>query len=130
MCSGAYYINMPATAIQISQLGPVLFSQSSRAKHLRITIKPDKTITVTMPRKGNLYQAREFLHSKTSWVQKQLRKIDQYANFQETPDLNIDLEKAKTDIFNRLNYFSEKHNFSYNRAVFRCQKTRWGSCHC
>jgi len=80
-----------------------------------------------MPRKGNLHEAKEFLLSKTSWIQKHLRKIDQYA-IQEIPDLNIDLEKAQTYLLNRLNYFSEKYNLSYNRAVFRCQKTKWGSC--
>jgi predicted metal-dependent hydrolase len=127
MCSGAY-LNMPVTAIEIPQLGPVLFSQSPRARNLRITIKPDKTIKVTMPRKGNLNEAKEFLLSKTFWVQKHLRKIDQYVYLHETPDLNIDFEKAKTDLFNRLNYFSQKYNFPYNRAVLRCQKTKWGSC--
>ena len=80
-----------------------------------------------MPRRGNLHQAKEFLLSKTSWIQKHLRKIDQYA-VQKIPDSNIDLEKAQTDLFNRLNYFAEKYNFSYNRAVFRRQKTKWGSC--
>jgi len=117
-----------ATAIQIPPVGCVHFFQSLRAKNLRITIKCDKTITVTMPRRGNLDEAKEFLLSKTSWIQKHLRKIDQYADFRVTPGLNIDLEKAQTELFNRLNYFSEKYNFSYNRAVFRCQKTKWGSC--
>ena len=80
-----------------------------------------------MPRRGNLHQAKEFLLSKTSWIQKHLRKIDKNP-IQEIPDLNIDPEKAKTDLLNRLNYFAEKYNFSYSRAVFRRQKTRWGSC--
>jgi hypothetical protein len=119
---------MPATAIQIPPIGCVYFSQNPRAKHLRITIKHDKTIRVTVPRRGNLHQAKEFLLSKTSWIQKHLRKIDQYADLREIPDLNIDLEKAQAYLFNRLNYFSEKYNFPYNRAVFRRQKTRWGSC--
>jgi len=119
---------MPATAIQIPQFGSVLFSQSSKAKYLRITIKHDKTITVTVPKKGNLHEAKEFLLSKTSWIQKHLRKIDRYADFREIPDLDIDLEKAQTDLFNRLNYFSKKYSFPYNRAAFRRQKTRWGSC--
>jgi predicted metal-dependent hydrolase len=117
-----------ATAIQIPPIGCIYFFQSPRAKHLRITIKYDKTIRVTMPRRGNLPQAKEFLLSKTSWIQKHLRKMDQYANLREIPDLNIDLEKAQTYLFNRLNYFCEKYNFSYSRAVFRCQKTKWGSC--
>ena len=82
-----------------------------------------------MPRRGNLHQAKEFLLSKTSWIQKHLRKIDQNANLNVIPDLKIiDLEKAQTELFNRLNYFAEKYNFPYNRAVFRRQKTRWGSC--
>jgi predicted metal-dependent hydrolase len=119
---------MHTTAIQIPPIGCVHFFQSPRAKRLRITIKRDKTIRVTMPRRGNLHQAKEFLLSKTSWVQKHLRKIDQYANLREVPDSNIDLEKAQTYLFNRLNYFSEKYNFSYSRATFRRQKTRWGSC--
>jgi predicted metal-dependent hydrolase len=120
---------MPATVIEIPPLGYVYFFKSSRAKRLRITIKHDKTIRVTVPRRGNLPQAKEFLLSKTSWIQKQLRKIDHYADSREIPDLkNIDLEKAQTDLFNRLNYFCQKYNFSYNRAVFRRQKTRWGSC--
>jgi predicted metal-dependent hydrolase len=119
---------MPTTAIQIPPLGCVYFFQSPRAKHLRITIKHDKTIRVTIPRRGNLHQAKEFLLSKTSWVQKQLLKIEQNADLREIPDLNIDLEKAQTNLFNRLNYFAEKYNFSFNRATFRRQKTRWGSC--
>ena len=44
------------------------------------------------------------------------------------PDLDIDLEKAQADLFDRLGYFSKKHRFPYNRAGFRCQKTKWGSC--
>ena len=82
-----------------------------------------------MPRCGNLHQAKEFLLSKTAWIQKHLRKIDQYADCRQIPDLKtIDLEKAQTDLFNRLNCFAQKYNFSFNRAVFRRQKTRWGSC--
>jgi predicted metal-dependent hydrolase len=118
---------MPATAIQIPPLGCVYFLQSPRAKNIRITIRHDKTIRVTIPRRGNLLQAKEFLLSKTSWVQKHLRKIDKYP-IQEIPDLNIDPEKARAYLLNRLNYFAQKHNFSYNRLVFRRQKTRWGSC--
>jgi predicted metal-dependent hydrolase len=119
---------MSATAIQIPPIGCVNFFQSPSAKHLRITIKQDNTITVTVPRRGNLDEAREFLLSKISWIQNHLRKMDQYANLRVTPGFNTDLEKAQTELFNRLNYFCEKYNFSYNRAVFRCQKTKWGSC--
>jgi predicted metal-dependent hydrolase len=120
---------MPSTAIEIPPIGCVHFVQSAKARNLRITIKHDKTIRVTVPRRGSLDQAKAFLLSKTSWVQKQLQKIDRNADLREIPDLrDIDLEKAQTELFNRLKYFCEKYNFSCSRVVFRRQKTRWGSC--
>jgi len=112
----------------IKNLSSVTFARFSRAKYQRITVRPDKTITVTIPRSGSLSEAKQFLKSKISWIQKQLQKIDQQACCRDMPDLDIDLEKTQNDLFNRLASFSEKHNFSYNRAGFRCQKTRWGSC--
>jgi len=119
---------MSTSTLTISNLGPVTFSRSPRAKYQRITVRPDKTITVTIPRSGSLNEAKQFLKSKISWIQKQLQKIDQQAQRQDRPDLDVDLEKAQVALFNRLDYFSEKHNLPYNRAGFRCQKTRWGSC--
>jgi len=117
---------MPATTLTILNLGHVIFAQSTRAKYQRITVRPDKTITVTIPRDGTLREAKQFLKTKTPWVQKQLWKIDQHTQLQ--PDLNTDLEKAQKDMFSRLENFSEECNLPYNRATFRCQKTRWGSC--
>ena len=119
---------MPTTTLTTSKLDPVTFARSSRAKYQRITVRPDKTITVTIPRNGSLSEAKQFLRSKASWVQKQLQKIDLHTQPHDISDLDIDLEKAQTGMFNRLDYFSKKHSFSYNRAGFRCQKTRWGSC--
>ena len=112
----------------VDNLGPVIFTRSSRAKYQRITVRPDKTITVTIPRGGSLSEAKQFLKSKISWVQKQLQKIEQQTQYRDMPDLDIDLKEAQINLFDRLDYFSEKHNFSYNRAGFRCQKTLWGSC--
>ncbi len=119
---------MSTSTLTISNLGSVTFTRSPRAKYQRITVRPDKTITVTIPRGGSLSEAKQFLKSKISWIQKQLQKIDQQAQRRDMPDLEIDLEKAQVDLFDRLDYFSEKYNFPYNRSGFRCQKTRWGSC--
>jgi len=119
---------MSTSTLTISNLGPVTFAKSQRAKYQRITIRPDKTITVTIPKGGSLSKAKQFLKSKISWIQKQLQKMDQHTQCRDMPDLKIDLEEAQINLFNRLNYFSKKHTLSYNRSGFRCQKTRWGSC--
>lgn len=119
---------MDTIPLTISNLDAVSFTRSQRAKYQRITIHPDKTIIVTIPRYGTLKEAKQFLKSKISWIQKHLQKIEQHAQLQDEPNLDVDLEKAKNELFDRLDYFSDIHNFPYNRAAFRCQKTRWGSC--
>ena len=119
---------MSTSTLTISNLGSVTFAKSPRAKYQRITVRPDKTITVTIPRGGSLSEAKQFLKSKISWIQKQLQKIDQNTQCRDMPDLKIDLEEAQINLFHRLDEFSEKYNFPYNRSGFRCQKTRWGSC--
>jgi hypothetical protein len=114
----------------ISDLPPITYTHSARASRLRITIKPTKTITVTIPKHSTRQQAQQFLHSKISWIKKHLQKIDHQRQLQQSlPDLpTIDLDKAQDELFNRLDYFSEKYNLPYNRVKFRCQKTKWGSC--
>jgi len=119
---------MTTTTLTIPKLGPIMFCRSQRARYQRITIHPDKTITVTIPKGGSLREAKKFLKSKTSWIQKQLRRIGQRVELQNDSDLHIDLEKAQKNLFNRLEHFSKENNLPYNRAAFRCQKTRWGSC--
>ena len=112
----------------VPDLGSVTFAQSQRARYQRITVRQDKTITVTIPRGGSLSEAKQFLKTKSSWIQKQLQKIGQHTQRREMLDLDIDIEKAQVKLFDRLDCFSKKHNLPYNRAGFRCQKTRWGSC--
>lgn len=114
--------------MNVASIGPVIFNKSRRARYLRITIKNDETVTVTIPRNGTIEEAKRFLQSKMLWIQKQLKKIKQYARLEQTNDSNIDLEKSQQDLFNRLSLLSKQHNFSFNRVTFRCQKTKWGSC--
>ena len=105
------------------------YRRSARAKHLRLTISPNKTITVTIPKQATKQQAQQFLQSKISWIKKHLHKIEQQEKLQPTPILSDEeLIKAQEYLFSRLDYFSNKHNLPYNRVVFRCQKTKWGSC--
>ena len=47
----------------------------------------------------------------------------------DQPELSRDeLNAAQGRLFARLEHFSQKYNLSYNKAAFRCQKTKWGSC--
>ena len=104
------------------------YRRSKRARNLRITIDLTSAITVTVPANLSLKYAEEFVQSKQSWIQKHLCKIREKGQPTQ-PDLSQDeLNEAQNVLFARLEYFSRKHKLPYNRAAFRCQKTKWGSC--
>ncbi len=108
----------------------VVFVHSLKARRMRITVRPDKRVIVTIPHNGSKQAAEKFLRAQTGWIQKQFQKIDRFAQLEKNPqpDLNIDLRKAQDDLFNRLYALSIQHNLPYRRAAFRCQRTKWGSC--
>ena len=97
---------------------------------MRITVHPTQTVMVTVPSALPLKQAKEFVLTKQAWIQKHLAKIQQAEDpRKEQPELSPqELEKIQDDLFSRMERFSEKYKLPYNRAAFRCQKTKWGSC--
>ena len=106
----------------------ISYRRSARAKRMRITIDPMRAITVTVPANLSLKYAEEFVQSKQAWIQKHLCKIREKRQPTQ-PDLSQDeLNEAQDGLFARLNSFSREHVLPYNRAAFRCQKTKWGSC--
>jgi len=117
------------TTLHIPSLCPVLFTTSTRAKHLSITIKPDQTIKVTIPKRVSLRTAKKFLLSKLPWAKKNLSKLQKLQkNYPQQSLLPINKKEAKTVLTERLNLLAQKYKFSYNRLFIRNQKTRWGSC--
>jgi predicted metal-dependent hydrolase len=108
----------------------IAYRRSKRARNLRITIDPTPAIAVTVPVNLSLKRAEEFVNSKQVWIQKHLqRMLEGEKNRPPQPELSRDeLNKAQEELFDRLERFSEKYKLPYNRAAFRCQKTKWGSC--
>ncbi|NIP25912.1 MAG: DUF45 domain-containing protein [Phycisphaerae bacterium] len=121
-------MNNPTT-LYIPSLGPVLFTRSQRARRLSITVKPDQTVKVTIPKRVSFPAAKKFLESKIPWVKKNLNKLQKLR--QNYPRQNlppVNKKEAKTILTNRINLLAQKYKFSYNRLYIRNQKTRWGSC--
>lgn len=110
----------------------VSYVRSVRAKRLRITIRPEMSVTVTVPRRASLEEARGFVASRESWIRKHLQTLAERQRQlpQEVPpDLTkVDLVKAQDELFARLKAFSKQYNLPYQGVRFRCQKTKWGSC--
>ena len=70
---------MSTTVLQIDGLGPVevTVARSQRAKRVSVTIKPDQTVSLTVPRRAALAEAHEFLQSRVPWIKRHLLRLKQ-----------------------------------------------------
>ena len=122
-------MNTQATAIDIPSLGPVLFTASSKAKYLSITIKPDRTIRVSIPQGVSLDAAMKFLKSKTPWVKRHLDTLQMLQQSRAQGSLPaLGTTSPGSVLSARLNQLAGKYGFTYNRLFIRNQRTRWGTC--
>jgi predicted metal-dependent hydrolase len=117
------------TILEVPDIGPVTLAISKRAKYLRITIKPDRTVRLTVPTGMAEKKAQQFLHSKIPWIKKHLVKFEQSDNSMGSVRLpRINKARARVVLIERLEELAELHNFSFNKVSIRNQKTKWGSC--
>ncbi len=120
---------MSTTIVEIPSVGTVTIVKSQRAKHLRITVKPDQTVRLTIPRGESVDRAMRFLHSKTPWITKHQHRLSKLEN----PPTNLQQPKinepeARDILISRLEEMAKIHNFKYAKVSIRNQKTKWGSC--
>jgi predicted metal-dependent hydrolase len=120
---------MSTTIVEIPSLGPVTIVKSQRAKHLRITVKPDQTVRLTIPRGESVDRSMQFLHSKIPWITKHQRRLSKLEN---TPtnlqQPKINKPEARDILVSRLEEMAKIHNYKYVKVSIRNQKTKWGSC--
>lgn len=118
-----------SATIDIEGVGPVLFERSSKARNLNITVKPFKGVRVAVPKGLAFKKAEQIARSKTSWIKKHQEKMWKFEEeYETTPEVHIDREKARQMLESRLEEIAAKHGYAYNRLTIRNQKTRWGSC--
>jgi predicted metal-dependent hydrolase len=115
----------------IDGIGPVLLEHSSRTRRIIISVRPQKGVRVAVPGGISFDSALAFAHSKKQWIQKQLDKLAEYKNKNQTLAKSfegINREEAKRKLIARLKQLAEEHGFNSNRVFIRNQQTRWGSC--
>ena len=117
--------------IQIEGIGEVLFEPSRRAKRLNVSVRPFNEVRVAVPLRTSLRTAREFVGSKTTWIQKHLARMKQLEyDYQilSKKVADIDKDEARRKIVERVSQLARLHGFAYSRVLVRNLKSRWGSC--
>ena len=89
---------------------------------------------VTKPKRVNLDIVEKFLISKSDWVFEKVELVKKnksinISNIKNTKREYLEnKDKALKLAKERLNYFNNIYNFSWNNITIKNQKTRWGSC--
>ncbi len=120
---------MEAATIEIPDVGQVAIVKSDRAKCIRITISPDQTVRLTIPRRVSAERGRQFLHSKAPWIRKHLRKLEHIERTEgNLPPSEINEWQARAMLIGRLEEMARIHHMKYRKVSIKNQKTKWGSC--
>lgn len=112
-----------------------ILKHSARARRMRITVRCDASVVVTVPYFFSLNKVENFLLEKTEWI---LKKI---AYFKKNSRGGIVLAKrsgagdyrrlkhqARILVKEKITEINKVYNFSFNRICIKNHKSRWGSC--
>jgi predicted metal-dependent hydrolase len=112
---------------------PYIIKKSARARNIRITIKTDATVVVTVPARVSISVAEKFVSSKEEWIQEKVTKTQKHLAVQIVPkasarDYKQNKDEALTFALQKLARWNTFYNLKWNTVTARNTSSRWGSC--
>ena len=110
-----------------------MLRQSSRAKRMRLTVRRDGTVALTVPARFSELAAERFLREKAGWV---MSKVDYFGKLLPVApilhhgrrDYLKHKEAARAVIEAKVRQFGALYGYSHGRISVKNQKSCWGSC--
>ncbi len=115
-----------STKLQVAGVGEVVVLTKSTAKTIRLSVRPGRPVTVTMPPRTPLRLVTSFVASKSNWI------TIQRARYPEEVVAMHDVEalrrQAKQILPAKLSYFAATWGMRYAGVTIKNMRSRWGSC--
>lgn len=112
-----------------------VFRKNALSRYIRISIKPDKYVLVSMPKRASFCAARKFAIDNIDEIKNALDKIKpkKYVldgvEFDTSSNYVLALKKKAKEILpKRLDELALRYGYKYNKVALKYMKTRWGSC--
>lgn len=107
--------------------------KSTRARTMRITVRKDETVTVTIPHRTSIDRGRLFAEEKMDWIESALAKLRAKRPSFSIPspsarDFKKHKEEALVLALRKLEHHNRLYGFSWNTVTIRNTSSRWGSC--
>lgn len=111
---------------------PIIIQKRRGTRSLRLTVRHDGSVLLTVPRSLSLGAAKKFLLSKRDWIQdackRALGRPPRLLNQGGQDEYMAHKEAARQCITDRVKYFQALYGVTYRRLAIRNQKSRFGSC--
>ena len=110
---------------------PYTFRKNRRARYMRLTVKTDASLTVSVPWRISEGLAEKFIREKASWI---LDKLEYFKNRKSRLPLATRADYLKNKKLaqeiakKKLVHFNQFYDFKIDKVSVRNSKTRWGSC--
>lgn len=109
-----------------------IFRNYKRSKHIRITVRPDRTILITKPPFVSKRYAELFVRSKERWIQEQLRTYEKNQIFDtgvhSRDHYLLHKERARLLIESKIERWNRIYEYPFKNIRIKNMTTRWGSC--
>lgn len=110
----------------------IVVKKQRRGKGLRIAVRQDGTVVLSLPRFVPVSVGKKFLLSKKDWIlaaQKKMQDLPlRLLNQGNQAEYVAHKEEARRVITERVKYYQKIYGVAYKRLAIRNQKSRFGSC--
>ncbi len=105
----------------------ILYKKHPFSKNIRISVKPDGRVLVTMPKNTSFLRAKEFVLKNKDWIKERVSKST--PKTRENKAVIEERRKLAPKILpKRLDELARKYGFKYAKVFVKNQRTVWGSC--
>ncbi len=105
----------------------ILYKKHPFSKNIRISVKPDGRVLVTMPKNTSFLRAKEFVLKNKDWIKERVSKST--PKTRENKAVIEERRKLAHKILpKRLDELARKYGFKYAKVFVKNQRTVWGSC--
>lgn len=115
-----------------NQLVNYTIKKNPQARYLKIAVRPDCMLSITVPELMQEETVKSFIVEKKNWILRKIKLFQKFraknispikcGNYKDYKKKAFQLIKEKVEFFNSL------YNFDYNKISIKRQKSLWGSC--
>lgn len=101
------------------------------ARRMRLRVTRDGKVVVTIPKRGSVAVAEQFVARHGGWIREQLeafRQTKQQSFFPPGTNYHAYRLRAQRLVRDKIVLWNRHYGVPFNKISIRAQSTRWGSC--